>query len=268
MLKEITTNFLQNNWILFLTTTFTIIGFPLSFYFYFKSKKEKSLKFEIKSNNIFKNFESIIQNVKVTCEDKNISTLTITRILMWCDGKETIYDKDIATQMPLIIKSKEGKDILEAKIESFNNQTNNITLEKLENNIYKINFEYLDNKDGFIIQVVHTGNSSKDIILTGKIKGMKGIIEKRQSRNTKILNKILDNKFFIFFAIKGFPYLILILSSIAIIAYMYLLLFKNKEFEEEKILVHSLFVAYLFLFLSSVKTLMERKKIPKEFQDF
>lgn len=177
--EELIMKFLQNSWVVFITTTFTIIGIPLSIYLYFKSKKDKLLKFEIKNNNIFKNFESIIENVKVTCEDKNISTLTITRILMWCDGKETIYNTDIATQMPLIIKSKEGKEILEAKIVSSNNQANNVHLEKLENNIYKINFEYLDYKDGFIIQVVHTGSSQKDIILSGKIKGMKGNIEKK-----------------------------------------------------------------------------------------
>lgn len=175
--EELIIKFLQNNLTVFLTTAFTIIGLPLSIYLYFKSKKEKSLKFEIKSNNIFKNFESIIENVKVTCENKNISTLTITKILMWCNGKETIYDTDIATQMPLIIKTREDKDILEAKVISFNNLANNVHLEKLENNLYKINFEFLDNKDGFIIQVVHTGNNSNDIIVDGKIKGIKKILE-------------------------------------------------------------------------------------------
>ena len=267
MIKEIDINFLQNNWVLFLTTICTIIGIPLSIYFYFKSKKEKMLRFEIKSNNIFKDFESIIGNVKVTCEDKSISTLTITSILMWCDGKETIYDKDIATQMPLIVKVKDGKEILEAKIISCNNQANNITLEKFENNSYKINFEYLDNKDGSIIQVVHTGNISKDIILNGKVKGMKGNIEKKYPKNNKILKKIFESKL-ILFPNKILPYFNLISSLVVVICYIYLLIFKNKELEVAGMEIHFLFLAYTLMFIFNIRILLKKRRIPKEFQDF
>lgn len=266
MIKEIAINFLQNNCILFLTTICTIIGIPLSTYFYFKSKKEKMLRFEIKSNNIFKDFESIIGNVKVTCDDKSISTLTITSILMWCDGKETIYDKDIATQMPLIVKAKDGKEILEAKIVSCNNQANNITLEKFENNSYKINFEYLDNKDGFIIQVVHTGNSSKDIILNGKIKGMKGNIEKKYPKNNKILKKFFKNK--LISSPKMFPYFLFVISLVVMICYIYLLIFKIKELEAAGMELHFIFLAYMLMFILSIRILLKKRRIPKEFQDF
>lgn len=272
IIEELIMKFLQNSWIIFITTTFTIIGIPLSIYLYFKSKKEKSLKFEIKSNNIFKNFESIIENIKVTCEDKNISTLTITKILIWCDGKETIYNTDIATQMPLIIKSKEGKEILEAKIVSSNNQTNNTTLEKLENNNYKINFEFLDNKDGFIIQVVHTGSSSKDIILNGKIKGMKGNIEKKDSKNNKILNKIFESKILKFFILKLSHYFILFTTFTVIVYTTYLLISKNKEFKKELEVMgigfYVIFIFYIFMFISTAKLLLKKRRIPKEFQDF
>lgn len=266
--EELIMKFLQNSWVVFITTTFTIIGIPLSIYLYFKSKKDKLLKFEIKNNNIFKNFESIIENVKVTCEDKNISTLTITRILMWCDGKETIYNTDIATQMPLIIKSKEGKEMLEAKIVSSNNQANNVHLEKLENNIYKINFEYLDYKDGFIIQVVHTGSSQKDIILSGKIKGMKGNIEKKDSKNNKILNKIFRNKVIDTLFAKFFPYIMASLSLMAILIYIFLLIFKNRDFMVLGMDVHILFIAYFLMFILNMKVLLKKRRIPKEFQDF
>lgn len=270
--EELIIRCLQNNLTVFLTTAFTIIGLPLSIYLYFKSKKEKSLKFEIKSNNIFKNFESIIENIKVTCEDKNISTLTITKILIWCDGKETIYNTDIATQMPLIIKSKEGKEILEAKIVSSNNQTNNTTLEKLENNNYKINFEFLDNKDGFIIQVVHTGSSSKDIILNGKIKGMKGNIEKKDSKNNKILNKIFESKILKFFILKLSHYFILFTTFTVIVYTTYLLISKNKEFKKELEVMgigfYVIFIFYIFMFISTAKLLLKKRRIPKEFQDF
>lgn len=266
--EELIIKFLQNNLTIFLTTTFTIIGLPLSIYLYFKSKKEKSLKFEIKSNNIFKNFESIIENVKVTCEDKNISTLTITKILMWCNGKETIYDTDIATQMPLIIKTREDKDILEAKVISSNNLANNVHLEKLENNLYKINFEFLDNKDGFIIQVVHTGNNSNDIIVDGKIKGIKKNIGNKLLKKKGVLEKIYKNKY-----VENFLILLMGLMLFLIIIFFIIYLFRytyDLVFRREKLVVmnHILFIVCLFFcyrMINAIKYMIEK---PQDFQDF
>lgn len=269
IIEELIMKFLQNSWVVFITTTFTIIGIPLSIYLYFKSKKEKSLIVEMKSNNIFKNFESIIKNIKITCEDKNISTLTITRILIWCDGEKTIYDTDIATQMPLLIKSKGKNDILEAKIILSNNSANNVYLEKIEDNLYKINFEFLDNKDGFIIQIIHTGNNSDDILINGKIKGINKTVEKICLENQKIsiiLDKIIENSVVNFIFSKIFPRLIFIVFPIMVfIMYLYHLIFK---IENMNIATHIISFFYLFIFILGIKLSSFKRKVPKEFQDF
>lgn len=266
--EELIMKFLQNSWVVFITTTFTIIGIPLSIYLYFKSKKEKSLKFEIKSYNIFKNFESIIENVKVTCEDKNISTLTITKILMWCNGKETIYDTDIATQMPLIIKTREDKDILEAKVISSNNLANNVHLEKLENNLYKINFEFLDNKDGFIIQVVHTGNNSNDIIVDGKIKGIKKNIRNKIPKKKGVLEKIYKNKYvenFIILLMGLILLLIVIIFTMYIFKYTYDLIFRR---EKLVVMNHIVFIGCLFFCYRMINIIKCTIEKPQDFKDF
>lgn len=266
--EELIMKFLQNSWVIFITTTFTIIGIPLTIYTYFKSKKEKSLKFEIKSNNIFKNFESIIENVKVTCENKNISTLTITKVLMWCNGKETIYDTDIATQMPLIIKTREDKDILEAKVISSNNLANNVHLEKLENNLYKINFEFLDNKDGFIIQVVHTGSNSNDIIVDGKIKGIEKNIGNNFFKKKGILEKVFEHKFTLTFLgvfIIFITFLVLICSSGYFLAYIYYFFFR---WEELNIIIHLGGLSCFVISYLIIDTVLSIIKIPKGFKDF
>lgn len=266
--EELIMKFLQNPWVVFITTTFTIIGIPLTIYTYFKTKKEKSLKFEIKSNNIFKNFESIIENIKITCEDKNISTLTITKILIWCNGKETIYDTDIAQKMPLLIKTREGIDILEAKIIFSNNQANNINLEKLENNNYKINFEFLDKKNGFIIQVVHTGKDSDDIIVDGKIKGIEKNIGNNFPKKKGILDKIFEYRFaltffgiFIIFIL----FLTLICSLVFSLMYVYYLFFKR---EELNIVLHLSGVGSFIINYFMIDTLSLIFRIPKDFKDF
>lgn len=266
--EELIMKFLQNPWISFILAIFSIISFMLEIFPKFLNKKRKSLNIEIKSNNIFTNFESIIENVKVTCENKNISTLTITKILMWCNGKETIYDTDITKKMPLLIKTREDVDILEAKVIFSNNQANNVNLEKLENNNYKINFEFLDKKNGFIIQVVHTGRYSDDIIVDGKIKGIAKNIGNNFPQKKGILDKIFEYKFTLTFLnifVVFFISSLFIFSLGYFLMYIYYLFFRR---EELNIVIHLGGISSLIIAYITFDTLSLIFRIPKDFKDF
>jgi len=59
-------------------------------------------------------------------------------------------------------------------------ESNNLSSEFLidlddKSNQVKMDFDYLDQKQGVVIQVIHTGNSSNDLDLFGDIKGVKSI---------------------------------------------------------------------------------------------
>ena len=67
---------------------------------------------------------------------------------------------------------------------------------------------------------------------------------------------------------KFFPYIMASLSLMAILIYIFLLIFKNRDFMVLGMDVHILFIAYFLMFILNMKVLLKKRRIPKEFQDF
>jgi len=150
-----------------------LVGAAVSYYFYYKSKREKSPCWAIKSNNLISGFESELPDLQILYKAKNLKNLTISKILFWNDGAETINEKDLETINPLRIISRENIKLLDVKILESNNNSSQITTTFDENNnCINLLFDYLDKNQGCVIQVIHTGLSSNDLCIVGDIKGV------------------------------------------------------------------------------------------------
>jgi len=168
-----------------------LIGFVVSYYFYYRSKREKSPCWAIKSNNLISGFESELPDLQVLFKAKNLKNLTISKILLWNDGNETISSQDLETINPLRIISKDDAEILDVKVLQINNKSSQITTKVDENNNQiKINFDYLDKNQGAVFQVIHTGLSSNDLCIVGDIKGVLSFNKKGDYPNwIKLISK-------------------------------------------------------------------------------
>jgi hypothetical protein len=146
---------------------------------YLSNRKNLRLKepsWSIRSNNLVEGFSNKVENLKVIYNDICVENLTISKILFWNDGKETINRQDYETINKLRVECSHNAKLLDAKIISSNNLSSQITIIKSDqNNCAFILFDYLDEKQGAVIQVVHTGTSSKDLQIVGDIKGVKVI---------------------------------------------------------------------------------------------
>ena len=113
-----------------------------------------------------------LDNLRVFYQGVNIENLTISKILFWNDGTETIDREDIETVNHLRILSSNGVELLDAKVLTTNNQSCQFTVNlSSDKTSALLSFDYLDKKQGAVIQIVHTGTSSKDLNVTGDIKG-------------------------------------------------------------------------------------------------
>ena len=122
---------------------------------------------------MFEGFVKKIKGLSIQFSGKQIKTLTITRITFWNNGTETINHNDFPTNDPFSINIQNGYEILDASIMKSNNISNDVKI-NLSDDGYKIDvdFEYLDPKDKFIIQIFHTGTEdSSDFKIFGSIKG-------------------------------------------------------------------------------------------------
>lgn len=152
-----------------------VIGVLLTIFFHHKSKRTKSLKYVLKTNNLFKDHSSKLSGLEVKYKEEAVKDLSITKLMFWNAGKETINGQDITELDPLSIKVDNGIKILEALLIKDNNQASKIELINYSENKYSVKFDYLDQLDGAVVNIIHTGLSSKGIGFGGKIKGIRKI---------------------------------------------------------------------------------------------
>jgi xanthosine utilization system XapX-like protein len=150
-----------------------ILGLITGYIFYKKSQRVKEPRYIIKSNNIIKDNITKLSDLNITYKDKKVANLTISKILFWNNGSETIDGSDIANTDPLRVESQNNKKILDAKIIQVSLESNQpkVVLNTAKN-IVNISFDYLGKKEGFILQIIHDGTINEDLIFKGIIKGV------------------------------------------------------------------------------------------------
>lgn len=183
----------------------SIIGIILQI----KSNKKKEIVFSIRSNNLISSSSSGIENLTVLYKDYEVENLTVSKVVFYNRGNETISQQDLMTIDPFSIKST--GNILDARLIKVNYPPNNINLQyKTNEKIVYIDFDYLDQNQGAIIQIIHTGIFSDNLQVEGSIKGM------------KILTKIPQEQLIISLPITQLGKKILTISTmIAIIGYYF-----------------------------------------------
>jgi hypothetical protein len=106
-----------------------------------------------------------------------IPNVTVSNLLIFNSGDVVIKRSDIDPNDPLKIGIKNGA-ILEVKVSTNTVSSSPLELSTSENTTLLV-FEYLNPCDGAIISLVHTGKSSSDIEVAGKVIGLGKISRKR-----------------------------------------------------------------------------------------
>lgn len=154
-------------------TILGIIGIVLAV----KSIKKKEPTYSIKSVNVISDYATKFENLTVAYKDEKVENFTVSKILFFNRGRETITKEDVDTISPLKISS-ETCNILDASILQVNKVSNNFKIDlDRENNHIFITFDYLDKNQGVVIQIVHNGLSSDDLLIEGDIKGVQKLVQ-------------------------------------------------------------------------------------------
>lgn len=150
-----------------------MVSLLLSIVFHYRGRKEKEPLYCIRSTNVIQDFSSRFEFLELLHSGKRIENLTVTKILFWNGGRETISSGDVPATAPLEFIANDNVQILDAKIlEQKNSASDFEVLISEDRSRVSLIFDYLDKGDGCVIQLLHTGKSSKDIRMRGKIKGV------------------------------------------------------------------------------------------------
>ncbi len=215
--------------------------------FYLKSKYKTELSYQIDSEIMI---EEVQKDINIMFKEKAVERITKTYIYLWNSGRKTINSSDIVKSEGLKIRLLDG-EILSVGINKVIRKENsfNIEFDNYRRQESEITFEFIDAKDGAVIEIIHT--STMQPILNGTIMGMpKGL-----SNKGLIMDKDID---YIFWGII-FP-IALISSGI----------FYNDLLEMELDYRYNIWrriipiaLGLILLIVSGVLLIKRRKKYPK-----
>lgn len=252
----------------------TIISIITAIFFYLKGKKSKIPTYILRTISLVQEKIQKIETVKILYSGNKVDNLSISKIAIWNAGKDTIDHKDIAQNNPIRLIIEENYLFLEANIIYQKNPSNNFNISLSDNNKYiDITFDYFDYEEGIVLQVFHTGNTSKNITLMGQVKSVKKINRKDNSR---LFMFSIDNIFIK--KIKTDGNFNLILGWTVLIVGLFVIFFSfiptyiqtpQKEYNPDE----SKFIASITLFIlgviySLMGYNMVKRKIPKGFNVF
>src|SRR6266545_2886551 len=103
-------------------TVLGVIGLITGYYFYRKSLRNKEPYVSFKENNLIQGYISKFEGLEVLYRGHKVETLTVSKIIFWNGGAETIHRSDITTTDPIrVVGTNDDVKILDVKIVASNN---------------------------------------------------------------------------------------------------------------------------------------------------
>lgn len=140
-----------------------IAGILLSIYFYFRSRREKRLVFNVRTFSLIRESIGTVPELSIAYRGRPVTTLSLTRLALWNAGSQTIIKADIVVSDPLRVRAEGDGEILAAQV-SFTRRPAIHLAAKLDTKSVGLFFDFLDQGDGGIIDIYHSGALKFEII--------------------------------------------------------------------------------------------------------
>lgn len=176
----------SNPWLQFVSLIIAIASFIAAVIFYKKSRRDKIPYYSVIKQTIIENSTPLLHSLSVNFNGIAQPFITVVKIAFWNHGAETIAIEDIAEAKPLVIVVDEGVNVLNAKVLKSTDDANQFGLGEMHkqedgSTVIPIIFDFLDQGDGALVQVVHNGDEKTPVWVEGRIKGAKDLLPQNPS---------------------------------------------------------------------------------------
>jgi hypothetical protein len=136
------------------------------------TKKERKLGYRIWTQNVIGGLTQKVPALTITFGGKKIDHLSVSRLLLWGVGRETILARDVAPSDAIRLRMIGKGQILAVQQIQENNKVNQFrsTLDEVAGTV-TISFDFIDKDNGVVLQLLHTAESSKDFEIRGTVIG-------------------------------------------------------------------------------------------------
>lgn len=166
-------------WLSWIGLGIGVIGLLLSYYFYKKGTRTKRPYCLTFTQSIAGRVLLDIPDFQLTYKGRSVERLAITKLVFWNAGSETIASGDVPTAAPFLIGLSENVEFLNHNLEFVKRRSNAImmTLDQDKKHL-RVDFEYLDKNDGFVVELLHTGLTDDAIQIQAVFKGAQGLVRR------------------------------------------------------------------------------------------
>jgi hypothetical protein len=180
---------LQNPWVGFIGTFVGIVGVALSIIFFVRSRRTQRPAYAKQSIRWFDVSDAPHSDVKMYFREQPIQRFTITHLAFWNAGNLTIRKGDFAAASPLRLHIPQEITVFDIRVTARTSPVNGVivrpptTLPARAESDFVIDFDFFDADDGFVVQLVHDGNTTKDIAFAGKLPGVPSMVKVASGRS-------------------------------------------------------------------------------------
>ena len=157
---------IQNPIGIFLTLLSIVLGFVL----WKKGKINKQLCCYRSYFHLVRRGKKKLKKLNISYDGKTVDDITVTKYTIWNCGNSVINNADMADGRNVKILSSDDAEILDAQILVSSDESNKVECQVLNGKEVNVEFSYLSEKEGFVIQIVHS-KFSKALSVDYKIKG-------------------------------------------------------------------------------------------------
>jgi len=157
-----------------------IIGIILTVYFYFRAKEKPLPSYAIVKNVLIHPRQAqFSEKLQIRYDGNVVPSVLKVVAFFWNRGRKTLDRNDIVPSDPIRLHFTGGptSKILDVRSPWTTRDAVGAKISRQENeNSIELSFEFLDQGDGFALEVLYSGDDSTEIVLTGTVKGVpKGV---------------------------------------------------------------------------------------------
>lgn len=187
-------------------------------------KTKKRLFYSVTGINLIEDYSDKLDGLEMKYRNEKVKTLTVTKIAIWNSGNTTIRKEDVVQTEKLRIVVPGSYNILDFEIIQTNEPTNEFILTRDKDISESINevileFNYVDRKQGCVIQILHDNPDYSVLSLKGKIIGIDKVKRIESVTIVQSLeaaeNKLPQNQLFTQLFFHLIPILIFSLATLA-----------------------------------------------------
>lgn len=152
------------------------VAVALAYWTYTTLPKHR-LAYNIRSSTVVDAADSAFtSSITVNYKGMEIPRATLSQVSIWNDGNQTIRRSDITPRKPLLLSVPGGQHILQISLTHMADEAMDAHLIPEDEGAIGVTFEYIDPRQGFIFDVLHTG-THKDIEFCGVLISAKSPVE-------------------------------------------------------------------------------------------